>query len=245
MNPNTARSWVPCPLVLPFLHCLKCADRAASTFFSPHNMMIWYEITWNYMYIWLCYKMYINNIYLYTFMIYIYTYIRMYAKPCCYICKPDKTSMFFFCHPPALGVPKQNTGVKSRSEPTGLPLADISWWITWISSSATMRERLIWLPWVKGNVYYTWKPINVSHSLWVSKYTSGLPRLDIFGKWKLKLVGLPEIKSKLRKKIMKINATKHTRTEPFQFLVACYAQVVVYEFMLSLSFLAIGRGFHP
>ena len=32
-----------------------------------------------------------------------------------------------------------------------------------------------------------------------------------------------------------IDATKHTRTEPFQFLGACYAQVVCYVFMLSLS----------
>ena len=82
------------------------------------------DMIWNYMtlhvHIWLCYKMYIH-VYLWSI------YILMYAKPCCYICKPNKTSMFVF----------------PSSSPQRLPLADISWWITWISSSATMRERPI------------------------------------------------------------------------------------------------------
>ena len=119
MNPNTARSWVPFPLVLPFLHFLKLVDPAASTFCSPHNMMIWYEITWNYRYIWLCYKTYVD---IYLWSIYIHTYVW---KNNAVIYASQQKINVFFPHPPALN---------------GCRWQDISWWITWISSSATMRE---------------------------------------------------------------------------------------------------------
>ena len=92
MNPNTERSWVPFPLVLPFFHFLKRADQAASTFF--HLIIWWYdmklhEIAGKYDYVTRCTLI---CIYIYD----LYTHILMYAKTMLLYMQANKKSMFFF-----------------------------------------------------------------------------------------------------------------------------------------------------
>lgn len=202
----------------------------------------------------------LQDVYIYLWPIYTHTYVIM-QKPCCYVYiyiymqAKQEIHVFFLPSSSPQRFQKKTAGVKSpRSEPHGEPLADISWWITWISSSATMRERpggLREWPWSAENPdarygmrylheNHKWKPFIVGFFIHL-----GYQKLDIFGKWKLKLIALPEIKTKLRKKIMKIDATKHTRTEPFQFLGACYAQVVFFWIHVECVSFSCNRSWFP
>ena len=147
-----------------------------------HLILWWYDmklhdITCTYMIM-------LQDVYSCIFMIYIHTYV---CKTMLLYMQAKQDIHVFF----------------PSSSPQRLPLADISWWITWISSSATMRER----PICSMGVWYfftirTCKPIKCKPFIVGFFIHLGLPRLDIFGKWKLKLVALPEIKTKLRKNTM-------------------------------------------
>ena len=154
----------------------------------------------------------LQDVYIYLWSIYTHTYVIM-QKPCCYVyiylyiyMQAKQEIQFFLPSSSPQRFQKKTAGVKSpRSEPHGEPLADISWWITWISSSATMRERpggLREWPWSAENPdarygmrylheNHKWKPFIVGFFIHL-----GYQKLDIFGKWKLKLIALPEIKTK-------------------------------------------------
>lgn len=123
-------------------------------------------------------------IYIYLCMIYIHTYLFMQNPAVIYIRKPPKNLCFF----PPSSSPQRWTR-----------------WQIFLGELPGFHHRLQWErgrvvtgfpPWSApyGMCYYTWKtPINCKP--FIVGIHLGYQKLDIFGKWKLKLIALPEIKT--------------------------------------------------